>query len=169
MKFKLGDRVKGEEFGKGTVIGFSYNGSILVEYDKFMKGHNGLGKLAKGKAGKNGHCWYEGSSKLIKINDKMHFKSLPSNYSGTIEVENGFIQEKEILDEVEKEYLLNVIRPFRSKVISVTKADVFLSEFIKIRVKNEPPICLPFFGQGTMYKDMELDKEYSLKELGLNV
>ena len=34
-------------------------------------------------------------------------------------------------------------------------------------MKNDEMISLPFFTAGTMYKGMENDKEYTLKELSL--
>lgn len=102
---------------------------------------------------------------LVKENKKF-FKTLPSNYTGTIEVENGFIQEKEILDEKEKEYLSAVIRPFKDRVDYIEKVENIL-EYIAIELNNER-LSFPFFDKGTMYKGMELNKKYTLKELGLD-
>lgn len=74
---------------------------------------------------------------------------------------------KEILDEKEKEYLNNVINPFREKVTSIQKDGNRLKEFIKIGIKNDADICLPYFETDTMYKGMKIYKEYTLTELGL--
>ena len=41
------------------------------------------------------------------------------------------------------------------------------SYFIKIYIKNDSTIVLPDFEKNTMYKCMETDKKYLLKELGL--
>lgn len=81
---------------------------------------------------------------------------------------NGiYIQYKqEILDEIEKEYLRAVIRPFRNRVNYIEKCGCHESEFIEI-VVNEEVIELPFFKKNTMYKGMEQNKEYTLEELGL--
>lgn len=99
-----------------------------------------------------------------------HFKSLPSNYTGTIEVKNGFIQEKEILDEAEKRYLKAVIRPFKNRVINIVKENCCDGNcYISISLNNAEEIFLPNFKKGTMYNGMEEDKEYTLKELGLDV
>lgn len=81
--------------------------------------------------------------------------------------------EKPILDNIEKCYLENVLRPFKSRVMSISKSEDFDYEYIWIRV--ELPIhnhgnttCkLPYFDKGTMYKGMELYKQYSLEELEL--
>ncbi len=99
-----------------------------------------------------------------------HFKSLPNNYTGTIEVENGFIQEKGILDEAEKRYLKAVIRPFKNRVITIVKENCCDGNcYISISLNNAEEIFLPNFKKGTMYNGMEEDKEYTLKELKLDV
>jgi hypothetical protein len=77
-------------------------------------------------------------------------------------------QKEEILDEKEKEYLSAVIKPFRSKVEFIEKI-AFSKEktFIRIGLKEEASINLPYFKDGTMYKNMKLNKKYTLEELGL--
>lgn len=74
---------------------------------------------------------------------------------------------KEILDEIEKKYLNNVINPFREKVTFIKKDCYRLKEFIRIGIKNDAEITLPFFLTGTMYKGMKIYKQYTLSELGL--
>lgn len=99
-----------------------------------------------------------------------HFKSLPSNYTGTIEVKNGFIQEKEILDEAEKRYLKAVIRPFKNRVRYISKEKCYDGDcYISVELDSDEHINLPYFKKETMYNGMGEDKEYTLKELGLDV
>lgn len=74
---------------------------------------------------------------------------------------------KEILDEKEKEYLRNVIKPFREKVTSIQKDGNRLREYIKIGIKNDANISLLYFETDTMYKGMKIYKQYTLSELGL--
>ena len=74
---------------------------------------------------------------------------------------------KPILDDKEKEYLSNVIKPFRDKVISISKKSANYGEFIDILIDEAEDIYLPYFKKGTMYKGMETDRRYTLKELGL--
>jgi len=74
--------------------------------------------------------------------------------------------EDEILDEQEKKYLGNLVRPFRDKVYSIAKMGDD-REFIVIEMFDEADIYMPYFKVGTMYKNMEKDKRYTLKELGL--
>ena len=104
----------------------------------------------------------------VKLNEKeKFFKKLPNDFTGTIEVENGYIVEKEILDEQEREYLSSVIRPFRHKVKYIVKFDYLPQEYISIWLPCDEVINLPCFKKGTMYKGMEKCKEYTLEELGL--
>lgn len=75
----------------------------------------------------------------------------------------------EILDEAEKRYLKGVIRPFRSKVLQIAKKyDCFTElEYIKITIKDDASLEFPSFSKNTMYKNMEIDKKYTLEELEL--
>lgn len=85
--------------------------------------------------------------------------------------------EESILTASEKEYLSNVIKPFRKKsTITIAKyvSDyVADEEYIIIWLSNidnpniKAIISFPLFKAGEMYRGMEVDKEYSLKELGL--
>ncbi len=74
---------------------------------------------------------------------------------------------EEILDKAEKKYLADVVRPFRSKVRSVYKlASIRNKEFINIQLRDDI-FSLPYFEEGTMYKEMQTGKRYTLEELGL--
>lgn len=83
----------------------------------------------------------------------------------------------DILDRKEKEYLQNVIKPFRDRVKSISKQKIYSKyEYISIRFSvpldisyycSTNYIYLPYFIKGTMYKNMEVGKEYTLEELGL--
>lgn len=76
---------------------------------------------------------------------------------------------QEILDEAEKRYLRGVIRPFRNNVEIIRRmySRTKNKDYIQIRYKNDTPTNLPYFEKDTMYKGMELDKIYTLEELGL--
>ena len=79
--------------------------------------------------------------------------------------------EEPILDEEERKYLSNVIRPFRDRVISIAKVESSKYERINIIYTNiqltRKEIKLPLFEKGKMYKNLELNKGYSLKDLDL--
>nr|DAH23815.1 MAG TPA: hypothetical protein [Caudoviricetes sp.] len=77
---------------------------------------------------------------------------------------------KDILDIQEKRYLYNIIKPFRHKVSYIVKQDCKDDEYITIKYfeyTNISNIILPGFYKNSMYKGMEIGREYSLKELGL--
>ena len=76
-------------------------------------------------------------------------------------------ENKQILDNAEKRYLENVIRPFKDRVISVIKENDFGEDYIKIDLNNGDTASLPNFVKGSMYKGMRSEKKYTLKELGL--
>lgn len=78
---------------------------------------------------------------------------------------------KDILDETEKKYLEGVIKPFKNRVRYIIKKECYGYEYISIEYKeinnSSNYIQLPDFKSNTMYKGMEIDKEYTLKELEL--
>lgn len=86
--------------------------------------------------------------------------------------------ETDILSEKEKEYLKSIIRPFKDRVEHIEKKKNINSEgtfyFIAIAIKSVVIDCLsetiyfPYFKpESKMYEGMELNKKYTLKELGL--
>lgn len=92
---------------------------------------------------------------IIKVERPLQYKTV-------------FERKEEILDETEKKYLRDVIRPFRDKVGHIRKQSFFRGDYITINVKHdnsEEGIDLPYFNKNTMYKGMNLNKEYTLEEL----
>lgn len=85
----------------------------------------------------------------------------------------GWLEEEykpTILTEKENAYLSAVIKPFRERVECIEKIKTFYSgkEYIYFTMKKNDDYCeLPAFEKGTMYKGMEIDKAYTLEELGL--
>ena len=77
-----------------------------------------------------------------------------------------------ILNDKEREYLSAVIKPYKNKVTFIAKSkDTYEAKyFISIVVNGNygrEAIHLPWFKENTMYKNMEIGKHYTLKELGL--
>lgn len=156
MKFKVGDKVKcirriGYQLTKigsvYTVDGYRENGDVMLK------------ELPR--------CAYN-SNDFRLVTKKTFFKKLPNDFTGTLKVEKGYIVEKEILNDVEKEYLLNIIKPFRDKVEYISKNRNLPGEYISINMAKDSSIILPYFKENTMYKGMKLYKKYTLKELGLD-
>ncbi len=74
-----------------------------------------------------------------------------------------------VLDDVEKRYLKNVIRPFKDQCRYVKKYGTAGTdyEWIYINLSSNDSIALPGFSKGTMYKNMEPNVKYTLKDLGI--
>ena len=138
----------------GTKVMFE-NGKILI-------------KLSDKRYDNEG-CWREESG-LEKMKD------IVGNFGKIVKIEEPtyttvYEYKPEILDEAEKRYLRGVIRPFRDKVEYICKyhhTSVTNEEFICICFLNSNGLMLlPYFKEHSMYKGMELDKNYTLEELGL--
>lgn len=167
-KFKVGDIIKGKKDNCYLYTDEDMRkAKVLKLYGEFMKieilEHNDKNLVG---------------SRFTVLNSRMDFelfkdafyKTLPNDFSGKLAIEKGQVVEKEekkeILDEVEKEYLRAVIKPFYKRVINIRKARYFGVEYILINL-NDDSIILPYFKEGKMYKGMEPNKSYSLQELGL--
>lgn len=163
MKFKVGDKVKLNKnvkdfkYGKG-IVGYDELG-IIIEIDRDKDIHVNFPSY---------WGWIGIEEELVLVNGKKFFKKLPNDFTGTLEVEKGYIVEKEILDDVEREYLLNIIKPFKDKVENICKNSHLFGAYIRIGIRGEADILFPYFKKNTMYKGMEVDKKYTLKELGLD-
>lgn len=171
-KFKVGDKVllknkRGKIWNqKGKMD--CYMGKVVTISEMISDKTFYIKQYNKQDSYKGLHRWVFDIDDIERKVNLKHFKSLPKDYTGTIEIENGFIVEKEILDDVEKEYLRALIKPFRNRVIGIKKVTWdYLREYIIFYINGEPSITLPFFKKYTMYKGMELDKDYILEELGL--
>lgn len=172
MKLKVEDKVKlknrrGLSWNSDGMMD-KYIGKIVTVSD-IHRGYSGNGFTIKEDDGRGFSRWIFELEDIEYVVKQKHFKSLPSNYTGTIEVENGFIQEKEILDEAEKRYLKAVIRPFKDKIRRISKETTLGGEYYIYIDLDDDSIGLPNFKKGTMYNGMKDNKEYTLKELGLDV
>lgn len=180
MKFVIGDKVKVRKDLKNGHCGIDN----LEDYqnDKVFTIEQGIGNvynLLEDKAG-----YYFSEEMLILVEEKIILKAI-KNKQGFYEMElpknlvfigsrtelddiriMEFKEKEEILDDIEKEYLRAVIKPFRDKVKYIEKDGGYEREFIYIGVKGEA-IIFPYFKKNTMYKGMEKYKKYTLEELGL--
>ena len=105
--------------------------------------------------------------KCLNATDKSIFDKIQNSkkIKLTLEVEES------ILCEEERKYLSGVIRPFRDKIKFIRKNCIYGQEYINVvynsKFKDDTNFCLPLFETNTMYKGMELNKEYTLEDLGL--
>ena len=74
-----------------------------------------------------------------------------------------------ILDDVEREYLSAVIKPFRKKISCIRKSKDPRKgkNYIKIEFCDGDCMFFPNLANDAMYKGMKLDRNYTLEELGL--
>ena len=74
-----------------------------------------------------------------------------------------------ILDDVEKEYLTAVIKPFRSRIKHIVKleTDNCSRQYVFISLHGNECIAFPYFKANTMYTGMDIWHNYTLEDLGL--
>jgi hypothetical protein len=192
MKFKVGDKVKGisneylitnKDMYLGEIIDISTNTvkiKILEHKNSFCVGNeydaiNPDGRFEivenltisqlQSEIDKLSNKVQEEYSNVISNRDKVNYlkKQLKQ-----LKEENKKEKNKPILDDEEKEYLNAVIRPFKNRISNIVKKN-FDSEksYIVIHINSES-FYFPYFKKGTMYEGMEADKQYTLKELGLD-
>lgn len=78
-------------------------------------------------------------------------------------------KQEPVLDDIERKYLKNILRPFKDEIKWVCKFKCFnpKDEYITIELETDS-IRLPYFIADTMYKNMENGKKYTLEELGIH-
>lgn len=85
-------------------------------------------------------------------------------------------KQADILDEKEKEYLGNLLRPFKKDIKYIIKKKSFNGDITNLKRiyfltiymhESSKNFSLPYFTDKNMYKDMKIDRNYTLKELGL--
>lgn len=86
-----------------------------------------------------------------------------------VKYETVFERKEEVLDETEKKYLTEVIRPFRKRIqfIQKKKEITEINPYIRIVCEDNDNLVFPYITNNSMYKGMEVNKKYTLKELGL--
>ena len=138
----------------GTKITFEAGAVLVKDEENYFENVNSCREIANLYNLKDN---YSDLGKIIKIEEPTY--------------QTVYEYKPEILDEAEKRYLKEVIRPFRDKVKYVKKI-VFFDGDTKISIRIEENnkiwyIGFPPFKKDRMYKGMIDDKEYTLEELGL--
>jgi len=103
---------------------------------------------------------------IMKV-ERYNFCYVATDCRELYQLDTIYERKEEILDEEEKEYLRAVIRPFRDRVKRIEKYDWNMMEQITITMCDGDFMVFPAFKKGTMYKGMEVYKEYSIEELEL--
>lgn len=151
MKFKVGDRVR---FVKSVIY---HNKDVKLGEVYTVQDIEERGYMIENKE------WFK-EKELQKV--EYTYKDLEKAPIGT-KVTFEYESKPEILDEVEKRYLSNVIRPFRDKVMNIKKSTNGKREYITVNMVNDLGISFPGFEIGKMYKGMERGELYTLEELRL--
>lgn len=124
------------------------------------------------------YIWLDENNTLKDKNGSKTYVSLRFDFKTNNEWE---IYEETILDEEEKKYLSDVLRPFKksfSKILISKSNSFYISKDNKDKERilfmlsnidgcHEEVFSLPSFAKGTMYNGMKIGKNYSLEELGL--
>lgn len=192
MKFKVGDKIKGISNTYGITNSNMYLGEVKKVGDNYIeililkhKNPRYIGDIytALSPEGKfeivDNLTISQLQSEIDKLSNeignyhnKIHSMCDRNNYMKEqlkeLMKESKKEKNKPILDDAEKEYLSAVIRPFKDKVEYICKTADYDGEYIAIGILNDSEIILPYFEKGTMYKGMEANKEYTLKELSLD-
>lgn len=192
MNFKVGDKIKGLSdaylftntnmyLGEVKKVGDGYIEILILKH----KNPNKIGKIydASNPEGKfeivDNLTISQLQSEIDKLSNeignyhnKIHSMRDRNNYMKEqlkeLIKESKKEENKPILDDAEKEYLKNVIKPFKSRVKCISKETTCIrNHYIFIDLGSDD-IALPIFSNKTMYKGMEADKKYTLKELGLD-
>ena len=133
---------------------------------------------------------YDDKSTYVFKEDGL-FKKINGGVYSQCDIDNLLTGESELvklpkptLNKKEREYLCNVIKPFRDRIVWIRKCeydrgDFFYGEYIVMGLKffdsgtdgfictDEEQIALPSFAKGTMYNGMKLGKKYTLEEFDL--
>ena len=192
MNFKVGDKVKGISNTYGITNSNMYLGEVKKVGDDYIeililkhKNPRCIGDIytALSPEGKfeivDNLTISQLQSEIDKLSNKVQeeYSNVISNRDKVnylkkqlkqLKEENKKEKNKPILDDVEKEYLSAVIRPFKNRISDIVKRN-FDSEksYIVIHINSES-FYFPYFKKGTMYEGMEADKKYTLKELCLD-
>ena len=154
FKIKVGDLVKlRDDLEDGKI----YDG-IYYTTSRYFKGFKKIDEIINDNA-------------FIIYNDDYeecfcYTKEMIAEVKRPIKYKTIYKREEPILAYKEKEYLSNVIRPFKDEVNALVKMAILKRKYICIKLENDC-VYLPYFTKDTMYKNMELNTEYTLEELGL--
>lgn len=192
MNFKVGDKVKGISNTYGIINSNMYLGEVKKVGDDYIeililkhKNPRCIGDICTALSPEGKFEIVDNltisqlqseidklSNEIGNYHNKIHSMRDRNNYMKEqlkeLIKESKKEENKPILDDAEKEYLKNVIKPFKDEVKFIRKCNALSGEFIHIGIINETGIFLPNFKKNTMYEGMETEKKYTLKELGLD-
>ena len=134
---------------------------------------------------KDGKRWYGGFSYLELVsfeNSPTYYSNKGFHYSVPLGLTTYSFEEvdfsvkktnkKFLLDCIDRKYFNNFLRPFRDKIQYICKKQSSDSDYEYIKINyfednHASYIYLPYFKAGTMFKKLELNKQYDLNDLDL--
>lgn len=132
-----------------------------------------------GKPYKSERCWVDkGNGRLVFVSGKFTqiFQSIEWTDNEPTYIED--IISPQVLDDIERRYLECVLRPL-PKVKCIRKIDTVRGEYLRVIFETislaaddytiNDELMFPFFKTGTMYTGMISRKDYTPKELRLNL
>ena len=134
---------------------------------------------------KDGKKWSGGFSYLELVNfgkSPTYYSNKGFHYSAPLELTTYSFDEvdfsvkktnkKFLLDCIDRKYFNNFLRPFKDNIQYIYKMQSLDSDYEYIKINyfydnHTSYIYLPYFKTGTMFKKLELDKQYNLNDLDL--
>ena len=109
---------------------------------------------------------YENACRVIHVINESYIRNIVKIEEP--QYKTVFIDSAYILKDEEREYLVSIIKPFKDRIIFISKESrTSGQELIHIKLKDDF-IKLPYFNKDSMYKNMEVNKAYTLADLGLD-
>lgn len=152
--------------GKLGMVMESTNGKVLIdEYNGFYLELNAY----------NNNLNYYGDSyyDIIKVYGFSKYRSKALKFTTEdrelLWERKEMLDNKDILNDKEKEYLSNFIGPFKDRIKYIAKYydEKAKDYYISIEYENDLDTNFPYFVGKEMYKNMETNKKYTLEELEL--
>ena len=115
----------------------------------------------------NNNLWVTTGNAMYVCRFVPIFQDIRSDDKDPVSIES--IVHPQILDDVEREYLSTVIKPFKNQVRSIAKyySSINSGKEYLVIITDGCWMMFPEFEASTMYKGMKIGKMYTLDELGL--
>ena len=140
--------------------------NIDTEYKWMARDNDGNLYVYEGKPKKEESSWYsDGCSLFFQFNHLFSAIKWKDEEPTLI----SDIYNPQVLDNAEREYLKTVLKPFHDRVKYVEKVHDYPTdsmEYLFIQL-HDGKLEFPDFDSGEMYCGMELNKRYTLDELGI--
>ena len=150
--------------------------NIDKKFEWMARDKNGLLYAHSSKPTKKGRSWvnnyhYYYYVSVSALFGQEMFKSIKWQDDEPMLIKD--IYDPQIIDDIEREYIRSVLKPFHEEVSYVEKLvdnliddGSYSKEFLYIKL-YDGEFTFPDFDPGKMYKGMEPRREYTLEELGI--